>query len=247
MSKALHTRRVPGETVAYRRARNNLLKSEIELRRQTEAVAKQLRSLPRGGEVKTDYRFQGWSPTTNRSKTVRLSELFQDGKDTLFLYSFMFPEDGLPAGAPCPSCTSIIDAIDGAAPHVLQRINLATVAKAPIAKFQKHGRTRGWRNIQLLSSAKTTYPHDYHTEEPGGRPNPIATVFVRSGNKIHHVWSSELFYAPSDRGQDMRHVDFMWPMWSIFDRTPEGRGKTGARSSSTPSAGNAVDGDRALN
>jgi predicted dithiol-disulfide oxidoreductase (DUF899 family) len=25
--------------------------------------------------------------------------------------------------------------------------------------------------------------------------------------------------------QDMRHVDFMWPMWSMFDRTPGGRGK----------------------
>jgi predicted dithiol-disulfide oxidoreductase (DUF899 family) len=24
----------------------------------------------------------------------------------------------------------------------------------------------------------------------------------------------------------MRHVDFMWPMWSIFDLTPEGRGKS---------------------
>jgi predicted dithiol-disulfide oxidoreductase (DUF899 family) len=25
-------------------------------------------------------------------------------------------------------------------------------------------------------------------------------------------------------GQDMRHVDFMWPLWSVLDRTPEGRG-----------------------
>ena len=224
MSKALHTRKFPGETVAYRRARNSLLRAEIELRRQTEAIAKQLRGLPLGGEVKTDYRFQVSAPGTNRATTIRLSELFIDGKDTLFLYSFMYPEDGLPTGAPCPSCTSIIDAIDGAAPHVSQRINLAAVAKAPIGKFQKHGRSRGWRHIQLLSSAKTTYNHDYHTEEPDGRPNPIATVFVRRGNKIHHVWSSELFYAHPDRGQDMRHVDFMWPMWSIFDRTPEGRG-----------------------
>jgi predicted dithiol-disulfide oxidoreductase (DUF899 family) len=23
---------------------------------------------------------------------------------------------------------------------------------------------------------------------------------------------------------DMRHVDFMWPMWAIFDTTPSGRG-----------------------
>jgi predicted dithiol-disulfide oxidoreductase (DUF899 family) len=30
--------------------------------------------------------------------------------------------------------------------------------------------------------------------------------------------------APSDPGQDMRHVDFMWPLWMILDRTPSGRG-----------------------
>jgi predicted dithiol-disulfide oxidoreductase (DUF899 family) len=225
MSRALHSKRFPGETVAYRRARNSLLNAEIELRRQTEAVAAQLRSLPLGGQVRTDYRFDGWNSDSSRSKTIRLSELFEDGKNTLFLYSFMFPEDGLPDGAPCPSCTSIIDAIDGAAPHVSQRINLAAVAPAPISKFQKHGRSRGWRNIRLLSSAKTTYGRDYNTEEPDGRPDPIATVFVRIGDQVHHVWSSELFYAHSDPGQDMRHVDFMWPLWSIFDKTPDGRGK----------------------
>jgi predicted dithiol-disulfide oxidoreductase (DUF899 family) len=36
--------------------------------------------------------------------------------------------------------------------------------------------------------------------------------------------SSELFFAPTDAGHHPRHVDFMWPVWAIFDRTPEGRG-----------------------
>ncbi len=57
-------------------------------------------------------------------KKVRLSELFQPGKDTLFLYNFMYPES-VDSMTPCPSCTSIIDAVDGAARHVTQRINLA--------------------------------------------------------------------------------------------------------------------------
>ncbi len=43
------------------------------------------------------------------------------------------------------SCTSIIDAIDGAARHVVQRISFAVVAKAPIEKFGEHGERRGGR------------------------------------------------------------------------------------------------------
>ena len=34
---------------------------------------------------------------------------------------------------------------------------------------------------------------------------------------------SELFFAPTDPGQHPRHVDFIWPLWAVFDRTPEGR------------------------
>jgi predicted dithiol-disulfide oxidoreductase (DUF899 family) len=224
MSEELHQRRFPGESPEYRQARNALLKEEIELRRRTEAVAALLRSLPLGGEVPTDYEFEGIKPGGSRPTAVRLSELFANSKDTLFLYSFMYPEDGKPDGAPCPSCTSIIDAIDGAALHVAQRINIAAVAPAPIADFQAHAGSRGWRNLQLLSSAKTTYAQDYNTVDSEHHPLPIATVFVRRGDKIHHVWSSELFYSAPDPGEDMRHVDFLWPMWQIFDRTPEGRG-----------------------
>ena len=30
--------------------------------------------------------------------------------------------------------------------------------------------------------------------------------------------------APTDEGQHPRHVDFMWPLWAMLDRTPDGRG-----------------------
>jgi predicted dithiol-disulfide oxidoreductase (DUF899 family) len=50
-------------------------------------------------------------------------------------------------------------------------------------------------------------------------------VFVRRGKKIHHFWTSELWFAPHEPGQDSRHVDFLWPVWSILDLTPDGRGK----------------------
>jgi predicted dithiol-disulfide oxidoreductase (DUF899 family) len=35
-----------------------------------------------------------------------------------------------------------------------------------------------------------------------------------------------MFFAPSDRGQDKRHVDLIWPVWNLLDMTPEGRGST---------------------
>jgi predicted dithiol-disulfide oxidoreductase (DUF899 family) len=55
----------------------------------------------------------------------------------------------------------------------------------------------------------------------------MATVFTRSSGRIHHFRSSELWltFVPPEPGQDPRHVDFMWPLWTILDRTPGGRGE----------------------
>jgi predicted dithiol-disulfide oxidoreductase (DUF899 family) len=222
-AKSLHKMRFPGESATYREARNRLLASEMEHRRNIEAVAAQRRKLPLGGELLTDYVFKAWSPQANKISIVRFSELFAPGKDALFLYNFMFPES-LDSDSPCPSCTSIIDSIDGAAPHLLQRINFAVVAKTTIAKFRDHARRRGWRQTLLLSASANTFKRDYHAESSEGYQLPIAQVFVRRGGKIHHFWSSELLWTKPEPGQDMRHVDFMWPLWSILDCTPEGRG-----------------------
>jgi predicted dithiol-disulfide oxidoreductase (DUF899 family) len=103
-------------------------------------------------------------------------------------------------------------------------VNFAVVAKAPIAKFRQHARRRGWRHAQLLSSANNTFNVDYRAEGADTQQFPMAHVFVRRGKKIRHFWSSELWFAPPEPNQDMRHVDFMWPMWSMFDATPKGRG-----------------------
>jgi predicted dithiol-disulfide oxidoreductase (DUF899 family) len=222
----LHEVRFPRESAAYREARDKLLRAEIDLRKQIEAVAAQRRELPLGGEVPTDYVFEAWDRDAKAARPVLLSGLFEDGKDTLFLYSHMFipGKAGLPLEEGCPSCTSIIDAIDGEVPDITDRLNFVLVAKAPIERFRAHAEARGWRHARLLSSAKTTYNSDYHTEEPDGSQSPIATVFVRRNGKIHHFWSSELYFVRPEAGQDMRHVDFLWPLWAVLDRTPEGRG-----------------------
>ncbi|MFZ1879904.1 MAG: DUF899 family protein [Gaiellaceae bacterium] len=210
----------PNESAAYRAAREELLTAEIELRRQTERVASQRRNLPLGGMVAEDYAFDGVEGP------VRLSELFAEGKDTLYLYSFMFSpdENGVPLTRACPSCTSIIDSLDGAIPHLTQRINVAVAAKVSIEQFSAHAATRGWRHTRLLSSGPTTYNHDYQSETDAGEQLPVATVFVRRDGAIHHWWSSELLTAPRDPDEDPRHVDYMWPVWAVLDLTPEGRG-----------------------
>jgi predicted dithiol-disulfide oxidoreductase (DUF899 family) len=217
--------RFPGESEDYRSARDRLLEAEVELRRRAEAVAALRRELPLGGRVQTDYEFQEWDAASGAPRSVRLSELFAPGKDTLFLYSFMFdPGVNGPLEVACPSCTSIIDAMDGASRHLAQRINFAVATKAPIERFNAHARARGWRHARLLSSAGSTYNQDYNAEIDDARQLPIATVFERRDGKIHHFWSSELFDAPTEPGQHPRHVDFMWPMWAVLDHTAAGRG-----------------------
>jgi predicted dithiol-disulfide oxidoreductase (DUF899 family) len=212
--------RWPNEPVEYRRARDELLAAEADLRRQEEAVAAQRRALPLGGEVTGDYVFD--SP----SGPVTFAELFASGKDTLYLYNFMFVpgEQGLPLETACPDCTSIVDGVDGAFRHLLDRVDVAIVAKAPIAQLEAWGRERGWRFAPLYSSSGNAFNRDYQAETDDGSQLPVAHVFTRAGGRIHHRWSSELLAAPREPDQHPRHVDCMWPIWKVLDLTPDGRG-----------------------
>ena len=220
MSDSKHSVRFPGESESYRTARNELLVAEMQLRSNIEAVAKKRRNLPLGGELAEDYVFNAASDGSERK--VRLFELFAEGKDTLIIYSYMY---GPKMAQPCVMCTSILDALDGEAPHVVQRVNLAVVARSPIARIMEFANGRGWRNLRLLSSADNTYNHDYHAESPEGDQLPALNVFVRRAGAIHHFYNTELLYAPSEPGEDGRHVDLIWPLWNLFDFTPEGRGE----------------------
>jgi predicted dithiol-disulfide oxidoreductase (DUF899 family) len=217
----------PGESAEYRAARERLLRDEIELRRAMEAVAAARRALPPGGPVPEDYVFEGAGPDGAPTE-VRLSELFASGQDSLIVYSFMFPRDPGddrpgPADGPCPSCVALLDQLDGAAEHVGQRATLVVVAKAPLPKVLAFARERGWRRLRLVSSAGNTYNRDYHAETADGAQRPMLNVFHRDRATIRHFWGSELFYAPTEPGQDPRHVGTIEPVWNLFDLTPEGR------------------------
>jgi len=228
----------PGESAEYRTARDELLAAEIELRRQTEAVAAARRELPPGGEIPEDYVFQG-EGLDGGSTDVRLSELFAPGRDSLAIYSFMFPrdpEDDRPgpvrepetaelalADGPCPSCVGLLDQLDGMVEHASQQLNFAVVARSPLPRLLTWKRERGWRGLRLLSSEGNTYNPDYLAETPEGAQRPMLNVFHRDGETIRHFWGSELFYGPWDPGQDPRHVGTLEPLWNLFDLTPEGR------------------------
>jgi predicted dithiol-disulfide oxidoreductase (DUF899 family) len=227
----------PGESAEYRAARDRLLEREIELRREMEAVAALRRELPPGGAIPEDYVFHGGG-ADGQPADVRLSELFAPGRDSLAIYSFMFPRDpgddrpGPAAGelaqlplaqAPCPSCVALLDQLDGAAEHAGQHLNFAVVARAPIPRVLAFARERGWRRLRLLSSVMNSYNRDYLAETTEGHQRPMLNVFHRDGETIRHFWGSELFYAPAEPGQDPRHVGTIEPVWNLFDLTREGR------------------------
>jgi predicted dithiol-disulfide oxidoreductase (DUF899 family) len=218
--EGLHEIRFPNESAEYRAARNELLVAERALRRQIEAVAALRRSLPSGGEIPADYVFEEAGLSGESGRRVRFSELFGD-KDTLIAYSFMYGPEMAEA---CPSCTSILDGLDGQAPHLEQRASLVIIAKSPAQRIHVHARARGWNNLRLFSSAGTSYNRDYWGENAEGAQRPALNIFSRRNDKLRHFTCTELMFIAQDPGQDPRHVDLIWPLWHLLDATPEGRG-----------------------
>jgi len=147
--------------------------------------------------------------------------LFQPRQDTLVVYSYMY---GPKAAHPCPMCTSMLDSLDGSAPHIAQRVSLAVVAKSPIRRIRKFAAARGWRHLRLLSSANNEFNAHYHGEDRDQRQSPNLNVFIREEGRIYHFYSTELMHVPNAPGLNERHVDLIWPLWNLLDLTPGGRG-----------------------
>lgn len=204
--------RFPNESPDYRKARTALLAEEIELRRQIERVAALRRELPPGGEVVEDYSFEG------ETGPVHLSDLFGD-KQTLVIYSAMY---GPQRERPCPVCTSLLEAWDGTAKNVTDRIALAIVARSSIARLLAYKDERGWTSLKFYSDPSGNYTRAYVSAEDGDAP--ALTIFNRRDGKIRHFWSGEMGPATADPGQDPRGAPDIDPLWTILDHTPEGRG-----------------------
>ena len=208
------TRRFPGESTQYRNARNALLAEEIELRRHIERVAALRRALPPGGELPQDYRFDG------ENGAATLTQMFGD-HDTLITYNWMF---GPKRERPCPMCTSLLSALDGEMPDILQRVAFAVIARGPIERLVAFKKERGWRYLPLYSSGGNSFNRDYANEDPDAGDNPALNVFTRSGGTLRHFWGDEMGPQTADPGQDPRGAPDPMPLWTMLDLTPGGRG-----------------------
>jgi len=206
---------LPNESAAYRAARNELLREEIELRRHIERVAEQRRALPPGGEVTGNYRFQG-----EDGRTIDFAGLFGD-KQTVLVYSYMF---GPQRERPCPMCTSMLSAWEGEARDIQQRMAMAMVAGAPMERLLAFKQERGWRHLKFYTDLNGGYSRDYHGIAADGSDIPAFNVFTRRDGTVRHFWSCEMADDMSDPGQDPRGAPDPMPIWNVFDMTPEGRG-----------------------
>jgi predicted dithiol-disulfide oxidoreductase (DUF899 family) len=211
----LNRHTLPNESAAYRAARNELLREEIELRRHIERVAAQRRALPPGGEVTGNYRFQD-----EDGQTIDFAGLFGD-KQSVLVYSYMF---GAQRERPCPMCTSMLSAWEGEARDIGQRMAMAMVAGAPMERLLAFKRERGWRHLKFYTDLNGDYSRDYHGIADDGSDIPAFNVFTRRDGAVRHFWSSEMSDATADPGQDPRGAPDPMPMWNVLDMTPEGRG-----------------------
>ncbi|MER8370527.1 DUF899 family protein [Mesorhizobium sp. M0306] len=227
-----------GESADYRAARDRLLQSEIALRRQMEAVAAERRAQPPGPLVEMDYQFERIG-ADGKPQKVRLSDLFAPGTTSLLIYNMMFPRHALDdrpqpstglfadlprEETPCPSCTGLLDQLNGAAHHFCAAgFNFAVVTQAPVERAQAFANQRGWRNLDMLSAVGTTFKQDFNALFEDGQLAPMTHVFQKTPDGIRHFWSSEMMYAESDPGQDPRQQGTIEPLWNMMDLMPEGR------------------------
>lgn len=202
----------PNESAEYRAARTALLAEEIELRRQIQRVAAKRRALPPGGEVPQDYALEG------PNGPLRLSDLF--GKhDTLVVYSMMY---GPERQKGCPMCSAMLDAWNGEARHLEQRVALAIVARSPIERILAYARDRGWNGLKFYSDPSGDFTRDYVGDADADMP--AYTIFHRHEGVIRHFYSLEGGMETADPGQDPHSAPDMNPLWIILDTVPEGRG-----------------------
>ncbi len=209
-----------GESEAYRKARDSLLVAEIALRDQRERVAALRRELPHDTKVE-DYVFhegpadlEGDGPISE----ICLADLLGESDRPLIVYQYMY---GGAQSEPCFMCTMWVDGFNGVAQHIGQKANIVVVAQAEIGSFRDWGRTRGWHNLRLLSSAGSTFKTDLKFADEADRQFSGISVFSRAPNgSPSHFYSAYALMSPGE----FRGIDLISPVWNLLDLTPKGRG-----------------------
>jgi predicted dithiol-disulfide oxidoreductase (DUF899 family) len=149
-------------------------------------------------------------------RSVRLSELFEDVSRPLILMHFMY---GKAQTKPCPMCTLWADGYDGVVHHLRQNVSFAVLVAGDVGVFADYARTRGWKNLRLVSAADSTLKRELGFEKEDGSQLPGVSVFERKGNGVTHFFSQS-----ADLGPDgYRGMDLLSPVWNYLDLLPEGR------------------------
>jgi predicted dithiol-disulfide oxidoreductase (DUF899 family) len=212
---------LPNESTEYLAKREELRLAEVDLIARMERVSEMRRRLPPGPALK-DYELKegpgnldaGDSPI----RSVRLSELFTAPDRALVVYHMMF---GKLQKSPCPMCTSFVDALNGIARHLEQKVDLAVVVAADPAAFRAHARSRGWNRLRLLSAGDSTFKYDLASEDRAGNQDSTITVFTLGSDGIpRHFYTAHPRLSP-DRKE--RGLDLLNPIWNFLDLTPKGR------------------------
>ena len=205
----------PGESAAYRQARQALLADEIEFRRHMTRLVERRRALPDGPVIEKAYRFRD-----ENGAEVSLLDLFGD-KPTLVTYFWMY---GPQRERPCPMCTNWLGAVAGNAADIAQRVALKVLGRSPVERQNAFARERGWRNLDFVQTVGDDYARDLGLINADGSENPALVVFRRDGDQVRLFWASEMTLDMADPGQDPRDAPDIAALWSILDLTPQGRG-----------------------
>jgi predicted dithiol-disulfide oxidoreductase (DUF899 family) len=202
----------------YVAARTELAKAERMLHDQVAEVAAARRRLP-AGAVLGDYALAEGPADLGRAEPVRttpLRDLFGE-HDTLLVYHLMFhPDDD----AACPMCSMWVDGFHGVAHHLAQHTAFAVIGKAPLPKLRAWALRRGWDGLRILSSHGTTFNADLRAEYADGSQRPMASVFVREGERVRHFYSLPANFTDGAEGA----IDLLSPVWNLLDLLPAGRG-----------------------
>jgi predicted dithiol-disulfide oxidoreductase (DUF899 family) len=205
----------PGESNAYRAARQALLAEEIEFRRHMTRLAAQRRALPDGPVIRKDYRFKDAN-----GADVSLADLFGD-KATLVTYFWMY---GPQRARPCPMCTNWLGAVNGNAADIIQLVALKILGRSTVERQIAFAQERGWRDLAFVQTVGDGYARDLGLLNADGTENPALIIFKRDGEVVRLFWASEMSREMADPGQDPRDAPDIASLWSILDLTPEGRG-----------------------
>jgi len=132
-------------------ARKRLLAKEKESTQVRDDLARERRDLP-WVKVEKNYIFEG------PAGKVTLADLFA-GRSQLLIYHFMFAPNW---NEGCPSCSFVMDHVNGATPHLKARdVTLTAVSRAPLFKIEAFKKRMGWQ-FPWVSSFGTDFNRDFH-------------------------------------------------------------------------------------